>query len=170
MYQRLFYKTSLATDISGGLYVSKDPGMLYFQAEVDSIEKVNQTVEEMLRELKRIGEEGPTPEEIARVLASAESERLYATQTVDGMAGRLGFLKFTMGDLRFDQEYLDELHSVDVFKIKEVAKKYFDDRRLNGVLLMPKSEVAFDLTYIEKLAAEILHPPAESRLPVSGAS
>lgn len=156
LYQRLFYQTSLVTDVSAGLYVPKDPGMLYFQAEVDSTEKLKQTAEEMFKELRRLGEEGPTSEELARVLINAESERLYSTQTVDGMAGRLGFLKFIMGNLTFDQEYLDELRMVTSSKIQEVAKKYLDYRRMSGVILVPKSEAKFDSVEIESLATRIL--------------
>ncbi len=156
LYQRLFYQTSLATDVSGGLYVPKDPGMIYFQAEVDSAQKLNQVAEEMFKELQRIAHEGPTQEELERVLVNAESERLYATQTADGMAGRLGFLKFVMGDLNFDQQYLDELRSVDVGKMKEVAKKYFDYRRMSGVVLLPKDEVNFDITEMEALGNRLL--------------
>jgi len=156
IYQRLFYQTSLATDVSGGLYVPKDPGMIYFQAEVDSIEKLNRTAEEMFKELQRIGQDGPTNEELSRVLVNAESERLYATQTADGMAGRLGFLKFIMGDLTFDQQYLDELRAVDAARIKDVAKKYLECRRMSGVILVPKQDAKFDTTEIENLASRIL--------------
>src|SRR5262249_53394654 len=89
LYQRLFYQTSLVTDVSGGLYTPNDPGMLYFQAEVAGMDKIIHAFEEMFKELRRLRDEGPSPEELARVIVNAESERLYATQTADGMAGRL---------------------------------------------------------------------------------
>ncbi len=158
--QRLFYQTSLVTDVSGGLYVPKDPGMVYFQAEIDSLEKVLPSIEELLRALKNIAKEGPTQEELARVLVSAESERLYASQTADGVAGRLGFLRFVMGDLGFDQRYLEELRAVDLEKIKEVAQKYFTDRRMSGVLMLPKEAnqeaQSFELEKLQELSLKIL--------------
>jgi zinc protease len=166
MYQRLFYQTSLATDISGGLYVPRDPGMIYFQAELDSMAKLRPAAEEMFKELKRIGEEGPTEEELSRVLVNAESERLYATQTADGMAGRLGFLKFIMGDLNFDREYLEELRAVDTSKIKEVARKYLDYHRMSGVILVPKEEAKFDTSEIKDLAVQILSSSSASSSPL----
>lgn len=173
LYQRLFYETSLATDVSGGLYVPKDPGMVYFQAEVDSMEKLPRVAEEMFEVLQKIGEEGPTEAELQRVLVNSESERLYATQTADGMAGRLGFLKFTMGNLAFDQQYLDELREVDSNRIKEVAKKYFDARRMSGVILVPKDQANYDIAAIEEKANRIfgvtVNPsePLPSRKPES---
>jgi len=156
MYQELFYKRSLVTDVSGGLYVPRDPGMIYFQAEVDSMDKIQTAAEAMLQELKRIAEQGVTADELARVLVNSESERLYATQTADGIAGRLGYLKFVLGDLGFDQEYLEDLRAVDSTKIKEVAAKYFDYQRMGASVLVPKAEAKYDLKPLKELAKRIL--------------
>lgn len=161
LYQRLFYQTSLATDISGGLYVPKDPGMLYFQAEMDSLDKLKNILEEIFKELKKIATEGPTLEELARVIVQAESERLYATQTADGMAGRLGFLRFIMGDLSFDREYLDELRAVDAQKIKDIARSYFDYRRMSAVIMVPKDQKDLDCSEFEEMATKYLGVQAQ---------
>lgn len=156
VYQRLFYQTSLATEASGGLYVPFDPGMFYLQAEIDSTSKVNRVADESLQLLKRIGEEGPTDDELSRALVNAESERLYATQSADGMAGRLGFLRFIVGDLEFDQRYLEKLREVDAARIREAANRYFDVRRMSGVVLTPKGEEKFDTSEMAVLSERIL--------------
>jgi len=161
LYQSLFYQSSTVVDVSGGLYVPRDPGMIYFQAEVDSLEKIAQAIEKLFHELKRIAQEGATQEELSRVLINAESERLYATQTADGMAGRLGFLKFIVGNLEYDQEYLERLKAVDSVKLKEVAQKYFDHRRMTAVIQVPNSQSDFDCKELKKLASEILSPQYE---------
>lgn len=156
MYQRLFYECSLVTDISAGFHIPKDPGMLYFHADIDSVEKINPVVSEMVKQLLRICNEGPTFEEIQRVLVNIESERLYATQTVDSLAGRLGFLKFIVGNLQFDLEYVDRLKKIQPIHIQEVAKKYFDYRRMSGVVFLPKTEHSFDLQEIKELVSGTL--------------
>lgn len=163
LHQRLFYQTSLATEVSAGLYVPKDPGMLYFQADVVSENQIVPAVEEIFKEFKRIQEEGPTLEELSRVMVNAESERLYSSQTADGMAGRLGFLQFIMGDLTYDRQYLDELRAVDSMKIREVAKKYLDLHRMSGVVMVQKpqeAEAGFDVKPLETLASQYLSPEA----------
>lgn len=160
LYQRLFYKTSLVTDISAGLYVPKDPGMLYFQAEVDSFEKIVPTTQEIFNELKRIIEVGPTAEETERVLVNAESEKLYATQTADGMAGRLGFLRFIVGELDYDKEYMERLRKVSLTDIRDVAKKYLDYRRMSGVVLLPTAAPELNLKELETLSASMLKSEA----------
>ena len=159
LYQSLFYQSSTVVDVSGGLYVPKDPGMLYFQCEVSSMEKITPAVELLFQELKRIAIEGPTPEELSRVLMNAESERLYASQTADGMAGRLGFLRFIMGNLDYDQEYLERLKAVDALKLKEVAQKYFDHRRLTGVIQVPNAQADYDCSDLIQRSAKALPSP-----------
>jgi zinc protease len=167
LYQRLFYGKSIVNEVSGGLYVPKDPGMLYFQAEMDSISKVDEVAREMFAELKRLGTEGPTAEELSRVVVSAESERLYATQTADGMAGRIGFLKFIMGDLDFDRRYLDEIKSVDAARISEVARRYLVYPRMSVALLVPESDKAYDFQPVRAAARAALSPEVEVA-PVAG--
>ncbi|MBI2712325.1 MAG: insulinase family protein [Bdellovibrio sp.] len=157
LYQKLFYQTSIVTDISSGLYVPKDPGMLYFQAEVDTIEKIETATLEMFKELRRICEVGPDSEEISRVLVNAESEKLYATQTADGLAGRLGFLRFVIGELDYDKEYLDRLRTVSSTQIRDVARKYLDYRRMSGVLLLPEKSGEIQTSKFEEAAEQLLN-------------
>jgi zinc protease len=156
LYQRLFYQTSLATDASGGLYTPRDPGMLYFQAETATMDKIQPACEEMFKELARIRTEGPTAEELSRVIVNAESEKLYSTQTADGMAGRLGFLRFILEDMDYDQKFIEELRSIDADRIREVASTYFDPRRMSGVILVPKDQASFDASEISQMARKIL--------------
>lgn len=144
LYQNLFYQKSLVTEASAGLYVPHDPGMLYFQAEMEDVGKIKEVSEEMFREMRRVREEGPTLEEIERVIVNIESEKLYATQTADGMASRLGFLRFILGDLDFDQKYLEELRSVDSARIREIAATYLDPARMSGVVMVPEDQKGFD--------------------------
>jgi zinc protease len=159
LYQALFYQNALVTDASGGLYTPLDDGMLYFQAELADMEKLRPAGEQMLRELARLREELVTEEELGRVRVNSESERLYATQTADGMAGRLGFLKYIVGDMDFDQEYLDQLNRVDARVVRETARRYFDWRRMSLVLLLPKDAPDFDLKPLAELAERLLPGP-----------
>lgn len=155
-YQRLFHQTSLVTEVSGSLYIPKDPGLLYMQFETESSEKLSRSSEEVFQELKKIRDEGPTSDELARVIVNAESERLYATQTADGMAGRLGFLKFVLGDLSFDEKYLADLRQVDETKIREVASQYISPQRMSGAFLLPKEGPDFETGKIAELAESAL--------------
>jgi zinc protease len=160
LYRRLFQEKSLVTDVSGGLYVPSDPGMLYFQLELESLEQLEPAVREAFGVLQSILRQGPSAEELARVLASSESERLYATQTVDGLASRLGFLKWILGDLQADQTYLSQLRQTSSQDVQQVAERYLDHRNLNGVVLIPQAGPTPDLSVLERLSRECFTPPA----------
>lgn len=168
LYQRLFYQTSLATDASGGVYVPRDPGMIYFQSEVAEIAKVAAATEEMIREIRRLRDEGPTADELERVITNVESERLYSTQTADGMASRVGYLKFVLGDMDYDRKYLEQLRAVDSAKLREVAHRYFVPERMAGVVLVPKEESKFELAPLEAVAESLLKPVSSHAKVVPG--
>ena len=159
LYQSLFYEKSLVTDVGGSLYIPKDPGILYFNADVTDGSKIEPAYQEILNQISRLRDHGPTTEELERVLANAESERFYSQQTADGVAGRLGFLMYQMGDLSHDQHYLEELKTVDQFQIQEVLKKYFDPRRLSVTVMVPKKDKDYSVAGLKKITTETLSKP-----------
>lgn len=162
LYQKLFYGDSIVTEVSGGLYVPSDPGMLYFDMELESTDRILPATEKLLQEIDRVRKENVTPEEIQRVMVNSESEKLYATQSADGMAGRTGFLKFIVGNLSYDTEYLEDLRAVDADRLRETFAKYLDPRRMSVVVLLPEAEAkSYDLAPLKKTVATILKPLAE---------
>ncbi len=163
LYQGLFYGKSLVTDVGGALYVPRDPGMLYFNADVDAVEKLPDVFAAMLEELARVQTAPPTDEEIARVVTNTESERYYALQSADGIASRLGFLRFQLGDLEYDDHYLEKLRKVDAAQIQEVARKYFDLSRMSFTVMLPEKEKAFDLAPMFEIAKKFLGHSSESK-------
>ena len=163
LYQKLFVEKSLVTDASAGLYIPKDAGILYFQLETTSTAQILPAMEFVCEELDRIKREGPTADEMSRVLVTAESERLYATQSADGLASRIGFLKFTSGNLGHDEKYLSALKNVTPEKIKQIAAKYFDYRRIGGVVMVPLAEKSYNIKPIESLLTKRLVMPVEKK-------
>lgn len=158
LYQKLFYELSIATEVSAGLYIPKDDGMLYVQAETDSMEKLQPMAEALFAEIARVTEHLPTSEEIERVIVNVESEKLYATQSADGLASRIGNLRFTIGDLGFDREFLEALRRVTPAEVGRIASKYFDFRRLGMIVMVPKSEKKFDVRPIREMARKYFSP------------
>lgn len=167
LYQALFYGKSLVNDVGGGVYVPRDPGMLYFTADADSVEKLPIIFEGMLDELNRIQVDGPTDSEMARVVTNTESERFYALQSADGIASRLGFLQFQIGDLGYDEHYLSALKAVDASKIQEVAAKYFDLKRMSFSVMVPKKDASFDLQPMFAIAEKKLGVQSEANTKTS---
>lgn len=140
LYQRFFYEKSLVTDCSASVYIPKDLGMFLVSFELKNTPDSSTVLNEYFEMIKDIQENGASKEEIERVVTNIESEKLYSTQTVDGVASRLGYLKFNIGDLNYHQEYLDHIKSVNSSTLKRVAQTYLTQERLSAVLLQPKEE------------------------------
>lgn len=156
LYQNLFYKKQLATEISSSIYIPSDPGMLSIHAETPSTNQIQPLFRGILEEIQRFQSELVTDDEIKRIMTNIESERLYATQTADSMAGRLGFLKFSLEDLNYDQLYLEQVRAVDAEQLQRVAKTYFQFSRMSVVTMIPKTEKFESIPELKKIAQKIL--------------
>ena len=140
LYQKLFYEKSIVTDASSSLYIPNDPGMFLISAELKKTEDLAEVSKLIIEEIQKIANGEVTKEELDRVITNIESEKLYSTQTVDGLASRLGFLKYSMGDLKFDIEYLEQVKSVTADTLRRLAQEYLTSERMSLVLFQPKEE------------------------------
>ncbi len=170
LYQKLFYEKSLVTDISTSVYVPRDPGMFLLSSELKSTADVETVCALLVEEIRSIQTGGAKKEEIERVIANLESEKLYATQTVDGIANRLGFLKYSLGDLNFDHEYLETLKQTTSHSLKLLAQKYLTPQRMSFVLLQPKGEEKVQFEPIAALFEPLSPPETNPKAPKKAAN
>jgi zinc protease len=161
LYQKMFYQESLVTDVSTSVYVPKDAGMFLVSAELKKTSDLEAFARSLVDEMKRIASGDIRKEELDRVITNLESDKLYSTQTVDGIAGRLGFLRFSLGDLRFDSEYLDQIKTVSASTLQRLAKEYLTEDRMSLVVFQPEGEERYDFNQIKSVFSEL--KPAESR-------
>jgi zinc protease len=99
LHQKLFYEKQICTEVGASVYVPKDPGMFILNADIEATEKADEFLSALDLEIAAVKEHLTEPHELERVITNIESEKLYSTQTVDGVAGRLGFLRFNIGNL-----------------------------------------------------------------------
>jgi zinc protease len=155
LYQKLFYEKSLVTETSASVYIPKDPGMFLLSAELKQTSDFVPVLKAMKDEIKAISNGDVKKEEIDRVMANIESEKLYATQTVDGLAGRLGFLRFSLGDLKFDTEYLEHIKTATPATLKRLAHEYLSSDRMSTVLFQPKGETLQNFEEARAIAEDL---------------
>jgi zinc protease len=161
LYQKLFYDKALVTDISTSVYVPRDPGMFLISADPKKTEDLQTVYELIVEEIEAVRRGEVTFEEIQRVITNIESEKLYATQTVDGLAGRLGSLRYSLGDLHFDHEYLEQIKAATPAVLKRMAELYLTPERMSMVLFQPKEEKRYAFDQIDK-TTQRLHIPSEA--------
>jgi len=138
LYQRLFRNDQLVTSIGAGVWAPAGIGMYSFDVET-SIEKGGEFRKTLWEEITRFCDEGPLPQEMERSKVAIETERVYGSQSMDGLANRLGFLKSTLGNTRFDLEYLAQVRELTPEDVRDAARQYLNSECLREFALLPKS-------------------------------
>ena len=126
----------LVNAISASSYTPKDPGLFIMGATLPA-ENVEKAIEAILEEVNRLKIEGVTPEELHRVKVNIESDLVYSRQTVQGIAGKIGFYEVIAGDLQFEKEYMRRISLLQNEDIQKVLNKYFQRHRLAISILAP---------------------------------
>jgi zinc protease len=150
LHQRLFNEMALVTDVSTSVYIPRDSGMFLMSGELKKTEDLQTVIRVMIEEIQKIASGDVRKDELDRIITNIESEKMYSTQTVDGVASRLGFLKYSIGDLNFDTEYLDQIKAVTPATLKRLVEEYLTEDRLSFVLFQPKGEKLYDFKELAK--------------------
>ena len=93
---------------------------------------------EILRELKRLRDEGVTESERRRAITAAEAQHEFANETAEGRAQALGRAE-TVWRLEDELGYLDRVRTVTREQIQAAARKYLDPDRYVRVTFLPTS-------------------------------
>jgi zinc protease len=114
-------------------------------------------VEQLLAELGRARTELFSELELEKAKHLLESEQVYARETVQGMARKLGFYQTAAGSLEAEAEYQAALQSTSLADVQAVARRYLKSASASLVALVPQAA--------EPLAAELSGEPlAEGEL------
>ena len=143
----------MVTSIGAGVWAPAGIGMFSFDAE-SPVEKAGQFRKYLWEEVRRFSEEGPTSDEIERAKVAIETERVYGSQSMDGLANRLGFLKTSLGNARFDLEYMAQARELTPEDVRDAARSYLNLEGLREFALVPKNFDAKSLWSSVSVAAK----------------
>ncbi len=171
LVQKVKLEKGLVHSISASSYTPKDPGLFIIGATL-SAENLERAVEEILKEVNRLIQEGVTAEELYRVRVNVESGLIYDRQTVQGEARKLGYYEATTGDVQFEKEYIKRISLLQSEDIKRIGEKYFKPFRWSVSLLAPaeKADVlkkVFLSAVVEKAGSSVVPIDKKKPLPVS---
>ena len=98
-------------------------------------------VEQGLRaEIRRLQQEPVSREELERVVTQAVTSKVYQADSIFYQAMEIGMLE-TMGlDWRLADQEIERLRAATSAQVREVARKYLVDDRLNVAELIPREE------------------------------
>jgi zinc protease len=140
LVQKVKLEKGLVHSIHASSYTPKEPGLFIIGATL-SAENLEKAVEEILKEIKRLTQEGVTAEELYRVRVNVESDLIYDRQTVQGQAQKMGYYEATTGNVQFEKEYIKRISLLQSEDIKRIGEKYFKPSRWSISLLASAEKV-----------------------------
>ncbi len=139
--QRLREELELVHEISASTWNPFQPGLffIHYQADPGKAEAASAAIHAFLGE---IGENGFTEQELQKAQRFALVSEIHRRKTVSGLAGRLGLLATSIGDLDYPSRYFERIHQVTPEDLRATAGRILDPNRLTVSVLMPKSSQA----------------------------
>lgn len=171
LVQKVKLEKGLVHSISASAYTPKDPGLFIIGATLQA-ENLEKAVEEILKEINRLIQEGVTAEELYRVRVNVESGLIYDRQTVQGQARKLGYYEANTGDIEFEKEYIKRISLLQSEDIRRIGEKYFKPSQWSISLLAPaeKADVLKKVSLsavVEKAGSSIASIDRKKPPPVS---
>jgi len=125
----------LVNEISAYAYTPVDPGLFGVGMTLPG-EKVRPALTESLRTLAQLVTAPPSEEELATIKALVESDAVYARETVQGLARKLGHYETTLGGFEAEEKYHARVAALTPDAVWQVARRYldFDTAVVTGLL------------------------------------
>jgi zinc protease len=125
----------LVSTVSTGYSALEGAGVVTVTAQMERVD-LERVESEVLRQLRRLVDEGVTEAERRRAITAAEAQHEFASETVEGRARALGRAETVW---RLDEElaYLDRVRNVTRAQIQTVARKYLASDRYVRVTFLP---------------------------------
>ena len=136
LYQALV-ETQLAVDVHTNADQHRDPGLFNVIAMVPPGVEPQQVEEVILAELRRIGEEGLTAEEVEKAKQQILAQEAYQRDGTASIAMQLSEAE-AVADWRFYKDYAAHIERVKPADIQRVARTYFDEDNRTVGHFIPK--------------------------------
>ena len=159
LYKKLKADSSLVHSISTYPMSLKDPGLFFITASLED-GKIDPAIETIMTEIRRLATSGPEASEIAKAKLNLESEFVYSRETVDGLAGKLGYYASNNGDIGYEKKYIEGIRSVTADDVSAVAGRYLSSANMTIAALVPLS--AKEAMTAQRLAETVKNAEAKA--------
>ncbi|MBI5969768.1 MAG: insulinase family protein [Deltaproteobacteria bacterium] len=139
LYKKLKMEDSIVYGISAYAMSIKDPGLFFITSILDA-KNTDRAVYAALSEIERLATEGPAYDELEKAKLNLESEFVYARETMDGSASKLGHFESNFGDVEYEGKYVEGVRRVSAGDIKAVVSKYLVSSAMTIAAVVPESE------------------------------
>ncbi|MBQ8669367.1 insulinase family protein [bacterium] len=136
--QTLKEKKRLAFSVDAGNMTMKDDGIFYISANFEP-EKCKQVQDAIFAEIKNIQENGITDEQLNLAKNIIERETYYSRESITNISTEIGYTMALTNDIKFYDNYLNNIKNVSKDSVKKVANKYLGVNKSAVSILLPEA-------------------------------
>lgn len=134
--QVLKEKKRLAFSVGAGNMTYKDDGIFYISANFEP-DKCKSVQDVIFEEIKKIQDKGVTDEQLSLAKNIIERTTYYSRESVSNISNEIGYTMALTGDIKYYDNYLNNIKNVSVEDVKRVANKYLGVNRSAVSILLP---------------------------------
>lgn len=138
LFQKIKEQKQLAYSISSGHSSFREDGLFMISANFTP-DKAQRLKKAIFEEVSQIQKQGVTPEELAKAKKIIERETYYSRESITNIASEIGYTTVLTDDVKYYDQYLDNIKKVTPADIKRVANQYLNENACAISLLLPKS-------------------------------
>lgn len=128
----------IAFSVDAGNSTYKDDGIFYISANFEP--KKSKIVEDTIfEEIKRIQNKGVTDEQVNLAQNIIERSTYYSRESITNIATEIGYTMALTNDIKFYDNYLDNIKSITKEDVKRVAQKYLGINKSAISIVLPES-------------------------------
>lgn len=138
LYRNIKENKQLANTISASNVGFKDDGIFYVSATF-APEKYLKLQDAVFEEIKNIQTNGVTQEQLILAKNIIERNTHYERESISNIANEIGYTFVTTDDIKYYENYLDNIKKVTSYDIKQVANKYLGVKNSAVSILLPQT-------------------------------
>ena len=136
-YQKIKEQKQLAYTIGAANTGFKDDGIFYISATFNP-EKYTKLEDCIFDEITNIQKHGVTQEQLRLAKNVIERNTYYERESISNIAGEIGYTYVTTDDIKFYENYLENIKKVTADDIKRVANKYLGSEKSAVSIVLPQ--------------------------------
>ncbi len=156
LYRSLVHTRRLSLDVAASQSSREAGGVFQVVSTAASTDALPAIHDAMRDEIARLADEGPTPDELSRVMAQAEANFVYRIQTIGGFSGKSDQLNaynvFLGSPDGFDRD-LDRYRRATCESVRDAARRFVSARPPVALSIVPRGRA--DLALAGSRAASV---------------
>ncbi len=146
-YQKIKEQKQLAYSIGASNAGFKDDGIFYISANFipDKCKKLEDTI---FDEIKNIQKHGVTQEQLNLAKNIIERDTYYARESISNIAGEIGYTYVTTDDIKYYENYIDNIKKVTAEDVKRAANKYLGKEKSAVSIVLPEDSKEVQISNI----------------------